>query len=218
MTIRAYSELYLSDAQTCLATLFDYALCDCGLEPGFFSEIFTASPLCREIERGNAGVLSGKSGVEAAREILGRAMPERSLPDPSFSESRSPAYWAGWALAYYQWESVRRYKDIFARIPLTDVLAMYRVYHEMDLSAFVEGMDARYRAVRTDTKLKKIREARGLSQQQLSDLSGVKLRSIQLYEQRVNDVDRAAAHTLYKLARVLGCHTEDLLEAPEEKD
>ena len=86
----------------------------------------------------------------------------------------------------------------------------------MDLSNFVEAMETRYNAVILDTKLKKIREARGLSQQELSDLSGVKIRSIQLYEQKVNDIDKAQAQTLYKLARVLGCNMEDLLEKPEE--
>ena len=42
------------------------------------------------------------------------------------------------------------------------------------------------------------------------------VRSIQLYEQRVNDIDKAEAHTLYKLSRVLGCGVEDLLESPEK--
>ena len=66
-----------------------------------------------------------------------------------------------------------------------------------------------------DTKLKRIRENRGLSQSELAKLSGVKLRSIQMYEQRVNDIDKAQAGTIYKLSRVLGCTVEDLLESPE---
>lgn len=217
MTIRAYNELYLNDAQTFLANFFDYALCDCKLEPEFLSKIFVNASLSREFERGNPGVLSGKSGVEAARDLIGTVMPNYRFPDASFSEDRSPAYWAGWALAFYQWQTVRRFKDIFVRVPLADVLAMYRVFHEMDLSNFVEAMETRYNAVILDTKLKKIREARGLSQQELSDLSGVKIRSIQLYEQKVNDIDKAQAQTLYKLARVLGCNMEDLLEKPEEE-
>ena len=46
-------------------------------------------------------------------------------------------------------------------------------------------------------------------------LSGVSLRSIQMYEQKVNDIDKAQARTVYKLSRVLGCTVEDLLENPE---
>lgn len=40
----------------------------------------------------------------------------------------------------------------------------------------------------------------------------MELRSIQMYEQRRNDINKAQVETLYKLARVLGCNIEDLLE------
>ena len=36
-----------------------------------------------------------------------------------------------------------------------------------------------------------------------------------IYEQKVNDIDKAQAGTLCKLSRVLGCTIEDLLENPE---
>ncbi|MBQ7163722.1 MAG: helix-turn-helix transcriptional regulator [Clostridia bacterium] len=95
---------------------------------------------------------------------------------------------------------------------------MYKVYHEMDVTNFVEDMNKKYNSVVFETKLKKIREARQLSQSELAALSGVKKRSIQLYEQKVNDIDKAQAQTLYKLSRVLGCTIEDLLEPPEENE
>lgn len=76
-------------------------------------------------------------------------------------------------------------------------------------------MDKRYNAVVLETKLRKFREYRKLSQSELAKLSVVNVRSIQLYEQRVNNIDKAEAHTLYKLSRVLGCGVEDLLESPE---
>ena len=95
---------------------------------------------------------------------------------------------------------------------------MYKVYHEMDVTNFVEDMNKKYNSVVFETKLKKIREARQLSQSELAALSGVKKRSIQLYEQKVNDIDKAQAQTLYKLSRVLGCTIEDLLETPEENE
>ena len=106
---------------------------------------------------------------------------------------------------------------VFARVPLSEVLSMYRLYHEMDLTNFVEDLDGKYAAVTPETKLKKVRESRGLSQSGLASLSGVTKRSIQLYEQRVNDIDKAQAQTLYKLSRVLGCQIEDLLENPESR-
>ena len=46
---------------------------------------------------------------------------------------------------------------------------------------------------------------------------GVGLRSIQMYEQRNKDINRAEAVSLLKLARALGCEMEDLLE-PQGKE
>ena len=92
---------------------------------------------------------------------------------------------------------------------------MYKIYHEMDISRFIESMDKIYDETVLETKLRRIRESRQVSQSELSKMSGVPLRSIQLYEQRVNNIDRAQAQTVYKLARALGCNTEDLLEEPE---
>ena len=63
-----------------------------------------------------------------------------------------------------------------------------------------------------ETKLKCIRTAKGYSQKQLAELSGVSLRSIQMYEQRRKDINKAQSDSLFHLAKVLGCTMEDLLE------
>lgn len=216
MAIHAYDELYLSDAIRNLANAFDYAINVCKLDPDWFARFFVQSSLSTQFERGNPAIISGRSGEELVRNVLGGACPDEKLPTPVFSESRTPEYWAGWALAQYQWASAKRFKDIFERIPLSEIIAMYPVYHEMDVSRFNEAIDQRYNGVVIETKLRKIRESRRLSQGELSKLSGVNVRSIQLYEQRVNDIDKAQAQTLYKLSRVLGCDIEDLLEEPEK--
>ena len=44
------------------------------------------------------------------------------------------------------------------------------------------------------------------------EMSGVSLRSIQMYEQRNKDINKAQAESLYCLAKALGCTMEDLLE------
>ena len=75
-------------------------------------------------------------------------------------------------------------------------------------------MEELYKAAEGDTNLKRIRENRGLSQAELAEQSGVNLRNVQMYEQRVNGIDKAQSNILYKLSRVLGCNVEDLLENP----
>lgn len=215
MTIRAYNELYLNDAITSLANAFDYAINTCKQAPDWFAKLFTQSELSTLFERGNPAIISGKSGEELAKSVLKAAYPDKTFPPHAYSDGRTPEYWAGWALAQYQWTTAKRFKDIFARIPLSEIISMYPVFHEMDITRFIDSMERKYNEIRTETKLKKIRENRQLSQSELAKLSRVSLRSIQLYEQRVNDIDKAQVQTLYKLSCALGCNIEDLLESPE---
>ena len=216
MTTPAYSELYLSDARRHLANAFDYAVNDCEIDPALLSEVFVSSPLCRQFETGAPSVVSGRSGEEMILSILQYVMPEKDFPEHTMREDRTPEYWAGWSLAYYQWFTAKRFKDIFSAVPLSEIIGMYPLFHEMDESAFVTALDERCDRAVSDTKLKMIREAAGLSQRELAERSGVKIRMIQLYEQRVNDIDKAQSQTLYKISRVLGCYIEDLLEHPEK--
>ena len=155
------------------------------------------------------------SGIELAKAVIAHAYPAREFPKRTFREDRSDAYWAGWALAEYQWASCKRFKDIFSKISLSEIISMYRVYHEMDIGHFIDDMNERYDAAERKSRLKEIRENRGISQPRLAELSGVNLRSIQMYEQKANDIDKAQARTVYKLSRILGCTVEDLLENPE---
>ena len=214
MMTHAYSAAYLSNAKELLSSFFDYAINDCKLKPDWITALFVNTGYAKQFERGNPAYIAGMSGVELARAVIVKAYGSREFPPPTNTEDYSPAYWAGWALAQYQWFCGRRFKDIFARIPLTKIIDMYSVYHEMDITSFIDAMEVFYKTAEGDSKLKRIRESRGLSQSELAEESGVHLRNIQMYEQRVNNIDKAQAHMLYKLSRVLGCDMEDLLENP----
>jgi len=212
----AYSESYLNDAKARLSQFFDYLINDCGMKADWVAAIFLSSGYAEQFERGNPAILAGMSGIELARAVVGATYQKKSLPEPGVSEGLSPEYWAGWALAEYQWYSGKRFKDIFEHVKLSEIISLYPVYHEMDISAFMETMDEKCAAPLPECRLKKLRESRGLSQAELARISGVSLRSIQMYEQRVNDIDKAQAQTVYKLSRVIGCTMEDLLEKPME--
>lgn len=210
----AYSKSYLNNAKDRLSSFFDYAVNACQLKPDWITALFINTGYAKQFERGNPSYVAGMSGVELARTVILKAYGGKDLPKPTHTEDCSPEYWAGWALAEYQWFTSRRFKDIFARIPLSKIIGMYPVYHEMDITSFINTMEEFYIAAEGDTNLKRIRENRGLSQTELAEQSGVKLRNIQMYEQRCNDIDKAQARILYKLSRVLGCDIEDLLENP----
>ena len=215
MMIHAYSEFYLNDAKQNLAEFFDYAINTCQFDTNLFSKLFVQSGYADKFERGNPAIVAGMSGIELAKRVIMYAYPNWEFPERIFSENRSNVYWAGWALAEYQWITSKRFKDIFSRVSLAEIISMYNLYHEMDIEHFVEDVTKRYNAIEQETRLKTIRENRGISQTELAKLSGVKLRSIQMYEQKVNDIDKAQVGTIYKLSRVLGCTIEDLLENPE---
>lgn len=214
MMTHAYSESYLNNAKDRLSSFFDYAINDCKLTPDWTMALFINTGYAEQFERGNPAYIVGMSGVELGRAVISKAYGKKEFPVPTNTEDYSPAYWAGWALAEYQWYCGRRFKDIFERIPLAEVIEMYSTYHEMDITNFIVAVEERYKAAEGDPKLKRIRENRGLSQSELAEQSGVNLRNIQMYEQRVNNIDKAQANILYKLSRVLGCDMEDLLENP----
>lgn len=64
----------------------------------------------------------------------------------------------------------------------------------------------------TMSKLKAAREAYGISQSRLAQLSGVSIRTIQAYEAEARDLNLASGETLYRLASVLGLPIEALLD------
>ena len=210
----AYSEFYLNDAKDSLSQFFDYLINDCSMNADWVASIFLSSGYADRFERGNPAILAGMSGIELAEAVVKTSYRNKSLPEPRYSEGRSPEYWTGWAIAEYQWRSGRRFRDIFERIPLSEVIQMYPAYHEMDISQFIDAMELRCACDLPESRLKKLREGRGLSQYELARVSGVSLRSIQMYEQRVNDIDKAQAQTVYRLSRMIGCSMEDLLEHP----
>ena len=207
---RAYCECYLSDAKKNLGAMFDYAIGYRGIDADRLGELFARSLYAELFECGHPGVVSGMSGVELAEKILGT----EGETDGYTGSISTPAYWAGYALAEYQWFTGRRFKDVFARIPLSSVIELYPLFHEMDASRFIEEMEQRMADGERETNLAWLRESCGLTQVRLAEISGVGLRSIQMYEQRVNDINKAQGITLYRLAHALGCTMDDLLESP----
>lgn len=86
-----------------------------------------------------------------------------------------------------------------------------REHHLPDISGYdvIRG----YRADNHNLPFTQSFLGNGMSLEAL-EASGVNIRSIQLYEQGVNDIDRAQAKTVYRLASALACSVEDLLEEP----
>ncbi len=211
----AYDEVYLAGARRVLGRALDYATCDCGMELATFYQVFLASRYAGMLERGDFRVTAGMSGIELARRVMAEASESTSeaapLPDPSDRTSRGAEYWAGWALAWYQWKTTATFAQIDAAVPIERVVGLYSPYHEMDITAFGAKMDALYREAQPETELKRRRRMVGLTQRELAERSGVPLRTIQQYEQRQKDINKASFDSVVALAVALYCPNPLLL-------
>ena len=175
-------------------------------------KLFSVSSVSNRIENGEAAYIMGKSGIEAAVDVLVETTSKAPTAKPKVNFNRSREYWIGWAVAYYQWFSGRKFSDIFKVLSFEDLERMYAPLHEADISKFADIADAKVREYFAETNLKRIRTLYGCTQAELAKQSGVSLRSIQMYEQRNKDINKASAETVLSLAKVLGCTMEDLLE------
>ena len=164
------------------------------------------------MENGEPSYLAGKSGIELVVEVVSETKNMELQIEPQKRYGRSAEYWIGWAVAYYQWHSNRKYDDIFEVISFENLQKMYYTLHEADITKFADIVDSRMKEYFSETNLKRIRTVYGVTQAELAERSGVSLRSIQMYEQRNKNINKASGDTLYSLAKVLGCAMEDLIE------
>lgn len=84
--------------------------------------------------------------------------------------------------------------------------------HEASEDKFVDVLNQRIRLKKYATRLQVLRKNAGFSQKELAEKAEVNLRTLQQYEIRAKDINKAAAGTLAAIARVLSCRVEDLLE------
>lgn len=208
--ILAYDKRYLLKAQNTFASMFDFAVYDLGEELSSFYQKFLQSKISKQFENGNSSVIAGKSGVELALEIIGDEK-LASMYRPSMD--RTPEYWCGWALAYFQWYTNLTFYDINTSIPISEILTLYTPYHEMDISQFCDKMLELYNNRRQNNmNLKTTRMNAGLSQSELAELSGIPVRTIQQYEQNQKNINAAKVETVVKLAKTLNTSVERLIE------
>ena len=210
--MHAYDEMYLEKARIALGRMFDFAVYQLGYSIEKFYDLFISSGVAKRFENGDVSLLVGKSGVEIGYEVLDKTFGYVQPIEIEFVANRSEEYWAGWVLAYYQWVYGISFSKIKEKISISDIVALYSPYHEMDIRQVVDKLDEMVTNVTEDTNLKKRRKAVGLSQSGLAKETGVSVRTIQQYEQRQKDINKASAERLLAFAKRLYCDVNDLME------
>lgn len=210
--ICAYDKLYLEKARAALGRMLDFAVYDLNYDITVFFDTFIVSGVAREFENGDASILVGKSGVELTYEVLERTGSMERRMKAYYRAWKSPEYWAGWALAYYQWQTALSFAEIVRYVPIMRIVALYEPYHEMDIRQFVDKMNELYHEAKVDTNLKILRRRAGYTQKALALSTGIPIRTIQQYEQRQKDINKASAEYLYAISKVLKCEIRELME------
>lgn len=138
---RAYKKTYLSSAMRNLAVMMDCGVRKYGYTIEEFYNKFLASDVSRQFANGNPRYLVGMSGAELADcvvEVSGGTVLKKN--DGTYTVG--PEYWAGWALAYYQWLTRRSFTYMLKKgLGINKVVAMYYPLHEADLSKFANAAD-----------------------------------------------------------------------------
>lgn len=215
--IRGYNEAYLNDAQENLGEAFDYAVNACGIDIDEFMELFIAEGYAEGFGMGNPRYVSGLSGTELVMEVIAKSGRQMTFPEPQIEYDCSPEYWCGWILAYYQWVTARPFSDIHDSVSMSELLKLYHPLHEAGEEKYVDTVNTIIGEQKAPSKLQRQRKRCGYSQRELAEKSGVNLRTLQQYELKTKDINKASIQSIVAFANVLGCRAEDLLEYSTEE-
>ena len=209
--IYAYDELYLKNAQYVFGNMLDWAVYCARVNLEDFYEKFLCSEIASSFEQGVPKVIAGSSGEELARDILHDY--STGVDDSSHTgDGRSPEFWTGYSVAYYQWFTAMQFSRIEQIADIASIRDMYHPYHEMDIRQFVDRMEELRHRRDLVTRLKYYRTKLGMSQSELARICDIPLKTIQNYEQRQKDINKAQFDYILRLSRALHCRAEDLVD------
>ena len=81
-----------------------------------------------------------------------------------------------------------------------------------NIRQFSDKMSRLCQERQNETRLKRLRTYANLTQKGLAEKTGIPIRTIQQYEQRQKDINRASGQYLLQFASALNCRMEDLME------
>ncbi len=215
MMTHAYDKFFLPGVMNNLGFAFDFAVNGCAVEPEVFYDFFIASKIAKEVEEGSPVFICGRSGTELVLSVFDRVGYKTDAVEKEFfCFDRTPEYWAGWILAYYQWNSGISFSKIREYISFHDVINMYNPLHEAPKEKFSDVMNdfILRKNQERGTNLHRLRKAAGLTQKELAERSGVNLRTLQQYEIGLKDINHASGAAINALALALHCNFYDVME------
>lgn len=201
--IHAYREQYAEIIQHKTAEMFELAVLNEKNDIDSFAEAFANSVVATAFESMDPVFILGRSSNELISSIM-----NKPPVDIYIAAYASPEYWVGWVLGYVQTTLKKSFKTLIKVFPCSELLNHYFPYHEMDIKQILDVFKEKLSKY---SPLKERRETIGLSQNDLSLLADVPVRTIRAYEQNKLDIKKAQADTVVELARALSCSVDYLI-------
>lgn len=199
-----------------IAEMFEYAKCYLHIESDEFFDMLNNTNSSDKLYNLDIIYIYGKSSIEIINDIyLANEMKIKTFNNKKLLKS-DKYYWLGLVIASYCYGKKISFKEIGKRIKPSQLLKMYNTMHEAPHMKVIDEIDKILN--RQESILKHIRQSKNISQSELSILSGVSLRSIQMYEQKKKNISKASFETVKRLANSLSIKMEDLYESSQVKN
>ena len=153
-------------------------------------------------------MITGISGIELAYSVTEFTYDKSYI----YEQSDTVESWLGSYLAYAQDKLKVSFQMINKYVPITELLSLYYPFHLMSEDKFVDFLRTALNVRKGKSNLEIYRREAKLSRSELSKKSGVPLRMIEHYEQRLKNINKANSEYLLSLAKALYIEPENLLE------
>ena len=215
MKIKSYNKCFLDYTMSNFGEAFDYAYYAYNLSLDEFMNYFITSGYALRYENGDMSVILGMSGIELVLNVFDKLNIQEKIFKPSNSIKFSKEFWAGWILCLFQYETQFPFSYINSLLKMEDILKLYPTLHEASEEKCIDVLLTRLKNNIKSTRLQELRKKVGISQRELAFISGVNLRTLQEYENRSKDINKASSQTLYYLSKALNVKMEDIIEYVE---
>ncbi len=212
MNFKNYDKCFLDYTMSNFGEAFDYASYAYNLSLDQFLQYFISSGYALRYEDGDINVILGMSGTELVLNVFYKLNIQEKIVKPNNSISFSKEFWAGWILCLFQYETQFPFSYIHSLLKMEDILNLYPTLHEASEQKCLDVLLTRFKNNIKCTRLQELRKKKGISQRELANISGVNLRTLQEYENRSKDINKASSQTLFYLSKALNVKIEDLIE------
>ena len=231
-----FNTIFKDNVCRSMGRMLDFAVHGLHRNAEEFLTLFVATGTAALIECGDIRYVAGMSGTELAYVVMDRSGIEYDRIRPRYTTGTSVEQYIGSALAAAQNETGVPFGDLLKVLDVQEAAAEFGAgkqallndlpwnIGEAERLAALESSGAEFEAALTlrliekvrhlskDTRLKTLRMQNGLSQSQLAAESGVPLRTIQQYEQRQKNINKAQFEYLVRLSDALNCDPLQLIE------